>query len=523
MQKHLTLCTLMFVLCLSVRGQWTSDLPILTIATEDVIVDEPKVGGVLKWFKKDTTGDPIFQHAIGIELRGNTSFHFFPKKGFGLEFRDSDKDDIEKEIFGWPKGSDFVIHSPYSDKSLMRNALAYTIGSKVMDYAPRCELIELIINGEYYGVCLMVEKIDRDRERIAIKNPRQEDESGGYIFKIDKGPEEEVVWTSEISDKPDIFTQIRMHKPRLSELTDQQIDYIQNLFDRLDELSLNYGFAGVEKGYRSLVDVGSLIDFILINEAAKNMDAYRISTYFYKNSDSRDHRIYFGPIWDFNIAWGNTNYCEGYSTDGWAYDYPEVCPQGTIRPHFWWKRWLQDPILQNAINHRWMSLRRSVLSDQNVINDIDSLSHILAEPQKRNFEKWPVLGKYVWPNDFIGDTFEEEVDYLKRWTLQRFRWMDITLKNLDYNVSQDTSLLLFEILPNPSIDYFTIYFSRSDIADEITLEVFNGQGQFLNEINLFEEGSSHLDWHPPASQGVFYLKVWRSGKLMDVRKLVKIN
>ena len=52
------------------------------------------------------------------------------------------------------------------------------------------------------------------------------------------------------------------------------------------------------------------------------------------------------------------------------------------------------------------------------------LSAVLAEPSVRDHARWPRLGQYVWPNVFIGQTYEEEVAFLRNWILERVAWLD---------------------------------------------------------------------------------------------------
>ena len=51
----------------------------------------------------------------------------------------------------------------------------------------------------------------------------------------------------------------------------------------------------------------------------------------------------------------------------------------------------------------------------------------LAEAEARDHAKWGNLGSYVWPNVFVGHTYEEEVEYMTSFVLERAAWMDANL------------------------------------------------------------------------------------------------
>jgi hypothetical protein len=42
----------------------------------------------------------------------------------------------------------------------------------------------------------------------------------------------------------------------------------------------------------------------------------------------------------------------------------------------------------------------------------------------RNYQRWDVLGKQLSFNSFVGDTYDDEVNYVKNWITDRINWMD---------------------------------------------------------------------------------------------------
>jgi hypothetical protein len=146
----------------------------------------------------------------------------------------------------------------------------------------------------------------------------------------------------------------------------------------------------------------------------------------------KNKKLKMGPIWDFNLAFGNANYCGGGETNVWAYKFNERCSNDTWLIPFWWDRLLSDPVFVSQLQNRWDELRSGAFSNQYIINKIDNYTETLnaAGAIDANFEKWPVLTEYVWPNNYVGNTYSSEVTYLKTWINDRLDWLDTSIANL---------------------------------------------------------------------------------------------
>jgi len=438
-----------------------SNLPIVIINSEGFFIpDEPKVAGTMTiYYQADaatnTTSDTAhYSGAIGIERRGQTSLSLFPKNGFGIETRTDEGENNNVKLFGWPRENDWVIHSPYSDKSLIRNKLTYSLAAGVMEYAPRTQLCELILNGDYYGVVLFTEKIKRDDDRVNVcklnPNTTEGDSlTGGYILRFDKGSDEDIAWVSPHSPLEGAWQETRFlyHYPKNEAYNSQQSFYIRKYVTDFESALLSADFTDSTDGYHQYIDAQSFIDYMLINELGRNVDGYRLSTYMYKDKLAP---LKLGPVWDFNLAWGNVDYCDGSNIEGWAYDFNEVCPDDFWLVHFWWSRLLEDDAFADALADRWKSLRTTTLSDDRMLHMIDSLTEVLAEPQVRNDERWATIGNYIWPNNFVGETYSEEIDYLKNWMLQRAAWIDDNIGVGTTTAMAGGGRLATMIYPNPT-------------------------------------------------------------------------
>jgi len=195
--------------------------------------------------------------------------------------------------------------------------------------------------------------------------------------------------------------------------------------------------------------VRSFIDYFLVTELSKNVDGYRISTFLHKQHSSQGGKLIAGPFWDYNIAWGNANYCEGNLTTGWEINFNSICG-GSWQNPFWWNRMLEDPLFANEVQCRWTELRSTILSNNALSTFIDSIGSQLMLPAERHFQQWPILGTYVWPNQYIGQTYQQELGYLKNWVLSRATWMDNNMFGTCTANSKEIINSQISIVPNPT-------------------------------------------------------------------------
>lgn len=471
-----------------------SNLPILIIETEgSTIFDEPKVSASLKLiynsegntnYVTDTSYD--YNGKIGIELRGQTSQSLFPKKSYGFETQDASGQNNNVSLLGMPKENDWVLHGPYSDKTLIRNALTYIMASKVMTYAPRVRFCEMIINDEYLGVYLLTEKIKRDKNRVNISKLTEDEVSGdgltgGYILKMDKTDSNDLLWESNYSPIPGRPQKTRfVHLyPKKEDIQPNQIEYIRTFINDFEKALVSDNYRDAVNGYKKYIDVNSFINLILMNEVTKNLDSYRISTYMYKDRDSIDSRLKMGPVWDYNLAYGNANFCRGERWDNWALHFNQFCPDDYWVNHFWWNRFLSDTTFTNQMEDRWFELRETTFSNENWNFTIDSLISHLGNAIDRNFAKWNVTGEHVWPNSFVGQTFDSDLNYLRNWIRDRLIWMDNNISRLSTIQVVETRNPI--IYPNPSQGLINVEIPASHARWNAKFKVFDMLGRTVYE------------------------------------------
>ncbi|MFT5184695.1 MAG: hypothetical protein ACI84C_001828 [Flavobacteriales bacterium] len=408
-----------------------SNLPIMMINTfDEEIADDPRITASMGLINNvdslNNTNDPFnkYDGLIAIEYRGSSS-QGFPKKSYAFETQDSLGMNNNVSLLGMPQENDWILHGPYSDKTHMRNVLTFDLGRRIGRYTPRTKHIELFINGDYRGIYVLMEniKIDENRVDIATLLPvdNEGDElTGGYILKIDHGTgESNGAWTSAYDNIGGGALNIQRHKPEIDVITSQQEEYIQDHITAFEDALAGPDFSDPVLGYAPFINEESFMDMYLMNELSKNIDGYRLSTFFYKDKDSNDSDIHMGPWWDYNLAFGNANYCEGGITTDW-----EVSTGCGDNNPFWFERLLEDSLYRNQLKCRWTDFRTGPWSNDSVIFVIDSLETLLADAHIRNYMRWNSMGNYVWPNYFVGETVEEEIGFLRTWTLDRMAWID---------------------------------------------------------------------------------------------------
>lgn len=447
-----------------------SHLPILVLDTDGTIIpDEPKITANMGIIDNgpgnvNTITDDYndYDGFIGIEIRGQSS-QMFPKKSYTLETRDANGENLNVSLLGMPEENDWVLHAPYSDKSLMRNVLTFDIARSMGSYSSRTAYCEVFLNNEYLGVYVLLEQIKRDDNRVDINELNPEDIAGneltgGYIIRTDKIDPDFTFgidgWKSiPVPSYPNAMDIIyQYYYPRASDITFEQKNYIQDHMSNLESVLIGTNFNDPEVGYHKYLDVGSFIDQMILNEIGKEVDGYRYSNYFYKQNISRGGKLFAGPTWDFNLAYGNVDYWEpafiihGWIyTDVWPYDYSRM---------FWWKRLMQDSYFRDLLKTRWIHLRSGSLSSPALLTLVDSLDALLGSAVDRNFDRWPILGEYVWPNYFIGDSHDEEVAYMENFLLDRISWLDDNLPGNELSPVAVLSGDLTRLIIKLKDDYF---------------------------------------------------------------------
>lgn len=503
----------------------SSNLPIVVINTNgQTILNDPRIVvdmGIIyngEGVRNNITGSfNNYDGKIAIEIRGSSSQYFYPKKQYALETQDSEGNNLNVSLLGLPEENDWILYAPYSDKTLMRNVLVYKFSNEMGRYASRTKYCELVINGDYLGIYVLMEKIKRDKNRVDIStiNPDDiegDDLTGGYIIKIDKeAGENNDGWLSPfppyIGAWQDIYYQY--HYPKPDNIVPQQETYIQNFIYNFESTMFSSNYDNPIEGYPSIIDINSFVDYFIINEVSKNVDGYRLSAFMYKDKDSENGKLFMGPVWDFNLAFGNADYYDGWKTYGWQLDYltenSDFLYNDGFQVPFWWEKLMQDSSFVNKINCRWQELKDNIFNINNIFSYLDSLVNYLDESQERNYERWPdVLGHYVWPNPNGWQnrtTYASEINWMKQWIYNRISWIDINIPGEclnDIDPSEGDIIGEFSLkqnYPNP-FNQSTLISYKLNNDMNLTLKTFDLQGNEIRTLLKKYQTSGHysISW-----------------------------
>ena len=382
-----------------------------------------------------------YEGYIALRYRGNSSFNVSKKKPYSFRTMEQPLEKSAKKkkvkILGMGKDNNWALLAPYSDKSMMRDLLAFEISRPWMEYTPQGRFCEVFLDGVYYGVHILCEVVSKGKHRLNLQKPGKNGDAitGDYLMEVDY--DDDVNYVSKFHPVSasgtafkDRFIHFQYKSPDYDDLDETQINYINGRIDEMEQVLASAGFANPVNGYSKYIDVMSFIDYQIAQELGHNIDAYRKSAKFYKRRDSEDGRFKM-VIWDNDLAYGNCKIRQAWRTDTWAYmnnDTLYLNNEDFLVP-FWWYRLNSDEAYTAQFKARWAQYRQSNLREDRVMAVIDSMANVLTShgAMQRDSEAWPHWGTYVWPIYYIASDYDDEIAYLKDWIRRRIAWMDSQL------------------------------------------------------------------------------------------------
>ena len=316
---------------------------------------------------------------------------------------------------------DFI--ADYADKSLMRGAVAFHLGKWMqMEFTPDERFADVYVNGTYVGNYHVTDHMEaaEDRVPVAVDNPSQAAaEDCGYFLEIDG-------WASS---EPQNFTTnksmpITIHYPE--KITTKQNTYIKKFVQDFENRLFSNNFTDPKEGWRAMADTISLIDWYVAIELVGNPDAFW-STFIYKKP--QDEHLYFGPMWDYDIAFNNDNRL-GEATRLTMRD-------NAHNPKTWIQQLWKDPWFRHAANRRLQEILSKGVEKE--LDDYIELkrTEISASAQK-NFEKWNNISTRVYREQKLFSTWKENVDYLKTYLSQRIFFLSDNFATADDGTGEQT-------------------------------------------------------------------------------------
>ena len=407
-----------------------SGLPVIYISTDiptSEITKEEYVQSEFAIVYPDGMKEEVSMTKKGIKGRGNTSWQH-PKKSYSLSF------DKKRSFFNLPKSKKWCLIANYADKTLLRNNIASILGQKGLydsEWNPSFVSVDLVMNNVYKGNYILCEKIDIEKGRVDVQDisdctlDKIEKESyldmngdgnidlndGGFIVEIDQRKDADFYFKS----KKGVFFALK--DP--DEVDETIQNHVKEIIQTAENVLFSENFTDSIKGWGSKIDKLSVVDWYIINELGKNRDARSYSS-IYMFYNPVDMKLHWGPLWDFDYAFGNDGVTDCGKSNGFY-----------ISGNKWISRMFQDEEFVILLKNRWNEKKDSLLF---VINEkIQTLADEIKISADLNFMRWKILGKNIVPNpDGYADrkTYQSEVDYLKEWLMERYKWLDKSLNGI---------------------------------------------------------------------------------------------
>ena len=387
-----------------------TNLPTVVINTEgsqEIVSKEEELSSTVYIISEEGT-NLLATTETGVRGRGNASWDQFPKKPYRLKFKS------KQSPLGAPASAKkWTLISNYSDKSLMRNILAFEASRRIgQAYTPYCHPVDVIVNGEYRGCYQLCDQVEAAEGRVPAKD--------GYLIEIDAYAWKEVsaFWSWR-------GTPVTIKHPDEDDITDSQRQHIESFFNQMETAALGEDFTDPEKGYRKYLDLESFLRNLLVGDFCGNTDLLW-SVYMYK--DAKDGKLYTGPTWDHDLSFDNDyrSYPVNANNDFIFLFVPS--PASDAVRDITRRIVKEDPEAKNLLAQYWnQALEEGDL--KTLPEYLDQTYVLLQESQELNFKRWDILDSQVHMNFQALGTYEAEVNFLKNCLKERLVKFDEYVKN----------------------------------------------------------------------------------------------
>lgn len=349
--------------------------------------------------------------SVQIRGRGNSTWNM-SKKPYRIKFK-------EKEKFlgkGKANTKKWTLLANAGDKTMLRNAVTNIMGEFLgLPFNPAYKFVDLNINGIYYGTYQVSDHVDVRKHRVDVEEQDipltdESDITGGYLLEVD-GFSDGNCFTSSKG------LPIRIHYPDEEDIVAEQNKYIKDYINSFEKVLFSADFADEAKGYHQWVDSATLVNWFIATEVSANIDGY-YSTYFYKKR--QDPKLYFGPLWDYDVAYGNDNR-KGDTRRKLMTD------SGYGQTRVWMNQMWQDPWFSRLVNHRYQEAIEAGLTTR-MLSAIDSLTTLIDRSQQRNYEKWGINTR-MYNERVLYSSYDQYVRDLKDFITTHNDWLLTTFEN----------------------------------------------------------------------------------------------
>lgn len=141
------------------------------------------------------------------KYRGASSSNY-PKRSYAIKLRDENGNSVDRKLLGYRSDNNWILDAMYIDLACMRNRVAtdlwnafeckpyYADREKKVRTGTRGKFVEVILNGQWWGLYCMTEKMDRKQLKLkkfvpAAQSTTGENEVHGVLYKSNQ-------WTYEV-------------------------------------------------------------------------------------------------------------------------------------------------------------------------------------------------------------------------------------------------------------------------------------------------------------------------------------
>ena len=320
-------------------------------------------------------------------------------------------------VLGLDKDKDWILLANYSDKSFLRNTVAYSMGQLLdgLDWTPTQYPVDLFINGEYRGVYTIGEHMEADDGRVDIDRDSSSADTG-YLLEAGGVSSAEVGTVYYFHSAMDLAVYIVIQSPKEDAVTEEQKAYIEDYLNKAEAAIVSGA------GYEEYIDVDSFVDWIIIHEITYNLDScFRRSCYMTKDKGGK---LKMGPIWDFDLAFGNYDIDSPYYSDWVTVGYGSTYDEAYVTIN-WCNYLMNDPDFRSRLRERWFEVRDRLLEE--AMRCIDDYSEKIYPSQEENFKLWQIWGEKAGlqsDRNLEYETYELQIQYLREFIEMRAEWID---------------------------------------------------------------------------------------------------
>lgn len=393
------LSCLMAVVCMAQYNQLTN-IPTIYIETFGNQAVTSKTNYIYATMTYIDGNTMVQYDSLQIRGRGNSTWGL-AKKPYRIKFNESTKF-LGK---GYAKNKSWTLLANHADKSLLRNAVTFTMGDFLgQPFSPAAHFVDLVLNGTYVGNYQVSDQVNVDNKRVEVYEQEEvatdtSNITGGYLVEIDGFGTSEVV---NFRTSKNLIVSVK--SPDEDIINTAQRNYIKQYLNNFESSLFGSAFKDATQGYRSIADSTTLVSWYIATELSANVDGFW-STYLYKDRD--DPKLYFGPLWDYDIAYNNCNRVGDVTNrdmieSGFGSDLTKV----------WVKRMIEDPWFNSAVNNAWKQKVDEGL-EQYLYNYIDSMAAHLDRSQQKNYNRYSISSR-VYNEIYLYSTYADYIDQLKR-------------------------------------------------------------------------------------------------------------